>query len=53
MNTSETKYGFCPKCGAKGIARERRMDGNDKCVNGHLYKSSAATQEALKVELSR
>lgn len=36
-------YGYCPKCGAKGVQRERRPDGNDKCVNGHTYLSSKAT----------
>jgi hypothetical protein len=23
-------YGYCPECGAKGVMRERRPDGNDK-----------------------
>jgi len=32
-------YGYCPKCGAEGTARERRPDGNDICANGHIYKS--------------
>ncbi len=30
-------YGFCPICGAKGVSRERRPDGNDRCSNGHTY----------------
>lgn len=33
-------YGFCPICGSKGVMRERRPNGNDKCANGHSYKSS-------------
>ncbi len=37
-----TPYGFCPICKAPGISRERRLDGNDRCSNGHIYKSRAA-----------
>jgi hypothetical protein len=36
-------YGYCPECGAKGVQRERRPNGNDKCANGHTYPSSKAT----------
>jgi len=36
-------YGYCPECGAKGVMRERRPDGNDKCAKGHTYPSSKAT----------
>ncbi len=36
-------YGYCPECGAKGVQRERRPNGNDKCINGHTYPSSKAT----------
>lgn len=32
-------YGLCPQCGAPGVSRERRPDGDDKCANGHAYKS--------------
>lgn len=35
-------YGYCPECGAKGVIRERRPNGNDKCTNGHTYSSSVA-----------
>lgn len=35
-------YGYCPTCGAKGISRERRVDGNDICENGHTYPSRIA-----------
>lgn len=35
-------YGNCPKCGSKGVSRERRPNGNDKCANGHVYLSSEA-----------
>ena len=36
-------YGHCPICGAKGVTRERRPDGDDRCANGHTYKSMHAT----------
>lgn len=35
-------YGLCPLCGAPGKTRERRLDGNDTCVNGHTYPSKDA-----------
>ena len=35
-------YGFCPICGSRGILRERRIDGNDTCANGHSYASNLA-----------
>jgi len=40
----ETPYGFCPICGAPGVSRERRPDGNDRCANNHVY----ASKEAMK-----
>jgi hypothetical protein len=36
-------YGYCPECGAKGVMRERRPNGNDKCAKGHTYPSNTAT----------
>jgi hypothetical protein len=39
-------YGYCPECGEKGVQRERRPNGNDKCANGHTYPSSKAAQPA-------
>lgn len=35
-------YGFCPICGESGISRERRIDGNDRCKNGHIYPSKSS-----------
>lgn len=35
-------YGYCPDCGAPGVTRERRLNGNDYCENGHPYPSSSA-----------
>ncbi len=37
-----TTYGLCPKCGSVGVSRERRPNGNDRCVNGHEYPSADA-----------
>lgn len=45
-------YGYCPHCGAKGVSRERRMDGNDTCGNGHCYPSNAATSYPMQKELT-
>ena len=38
-------YGYCPKCGAPGHSRERRLNGDDKCTNGHKYPSRDANKE--------
>lgn len=38
-------YGLCPICGAEGISRERRPNGNDRCINRHKYPS----REAIKM----
>ena len=35
-------YGNCPYCGAHGISRERRPNGNDECENSHVYPSRDA-----------
>jgi hypothetical protein len=32
-------YGLCPVCGGLCKTRERRLNGNDRCVNGHVYPS--------------
>lgn len=39
---NELWYGRCPQCGARGHLRERRPNGNDTCVNGHVYPSASA-----------
>lgn len=41
-NTQAAPYGYCPECGEPGVTRERRPDGDDKCVNGHRYPSRNA-----------
>jgi hypothetical protein len=54
---SPAPYGYCPKCGAKGISREKRINGNDRCENDCSYpsatalttpKSTSRTQELIK-----
>lgn len=37
-------YGWCPVsgCDARGLQRERRPNGNDKCERGHTYPSAIA-----------
>ena len=35
-------YGFCPVCGASGVARARHLNGNDTCERGHTYPSADA-----------
>jgi hypothetical protein len=36
-----SKLGYCPICLAPGKLRERRIDGNDICENGHEYPSKS------------
>lgn len=36
----------CPKCDAPEHSRERRPNGNSKCVNGHGYPSREAIESA-------
>jgi hypothetical protein len=38
-------YGLCPRCGAPGVRRERRVHGNDQCERGHEYPSAASVGE--------
>jgi len=35
-------YGYCPICYAPGIARERKLNGDDRCKNDHWYPSKDA-----------
>ncbi len=32
-------YAYCPHCLNRGVERERRPGGNDKCEGGHVYPS--------------
>lgn len=45
-------YGYCPICGGKGISRERRIDGNDRCENGHTYQSRLSRPTAGKFKFN-
>lgn len=40
VDAAQSVYGYCPICHAKGATRERRPNGYDGCVNGHIYPSS-------------
>lgn len=40
-------YGYCPQCGGLGRSRERRLHGNDRCENGHIYPSANAVKNPL------
>lgn len=44
----EDAYGCCPTCGAACWTRERRLDGNDTCINGHTYPSRDAVHSQEK-----
>ena len=46
-NNDEAPYGYCPKCNAKGVSRERSKNGNTKCSNGHIYLSSEALERKV------
>lgn len=48
---ADLPYGRCPKCLARGSHRERRPNGNDMCVNGHVYPSRDAIAEDRAVAL--
>lgn len=39
---ADNRYGYCPQCGALGETRERRPNGDDRCLNGHRYPSRNA-----------
>ena len=42
---SKNIQGFCPRCGSKGVKRERRLNGNDICENGCTYPSKDAIMQ--------
>ena len=42
--------GYCPQCGQPGAMRERRPNGNDKCMMGHVYPSADATPRPTAAE---
>lgn len=46
VSADAAPYGYCPHCGAPGKTREKRINGNDTCDNGHVYPSRSAVDEA-------
>lgn len=50
VKSDSSPYGYCPVCGASGKMRERRMDGNDTCTNGHTYPSKNAKRMKAMAE---
>lgn len=45
IQQSKDSLGYCPVCGARGEKRERRMNGDDICEQGHKYPSRDALPE--------
>jgi len=43
-------YGRCPICGDAGITRERRPNGDDRCVNAHVYPSRDAVPFSAELQ---
>jgi len=48
MASKKTPYGYCPKCNAKGVFRERRLTGDDICEKGCKYPSRDALPKLPK-----
>lgn len=46
-------YGYCPICGLAGITRERRPNGNDRCISGHVYPSAKALKVQPTVDMTQ
>lgn len=44
FDPKKNRLGACPHCGAPGLTRERRINGNDTCMNMHKYKSNEAVK---------
>jgi hypothetical protein len=40
--SENSPYGKCPICGANGVQREKRPNGDDMCERGHKYPSKDA-----------
>lgn len=38
----DAPFGYCPECGVRGVQREKRINGDDKCAAGHTYPSAKA-----------
>ena len=46
-------YGYCPICGSKGVMRQKRLNGNDKCGSGHTYESRDALSKNNPLVVAR
>jgi hypothetical protein len=42
-------YGYCPQCGARGVRRERRLNGDDICEAGHTYPTAQSHSQPYKL----
>lgn len=51
QENQESIYGFCPECSSRGVVRERRVNGDDTCENGHKYPSISALKEPVTREI--
>ena len=40
-------YGYCPICNDVGVAREKRLNGNDVCIQKHSYPSASSLPSPL------
>jgi hypothetical protein len=40
-------YGYCPICNDIGSVREKRPNGNDRCIQGHTYPSASSLPSPL------
>lgn len=44
---AKAPYGYCPICNDIGTAREKRLNGNDICIQGHSYPSASSLPSPL------
>jgi hypothetical protein len=50
---SDSIYGFCPICNGNVISRERRPNGDDRCINGHSFPSRDTLRSKDEVDVVR
>lgn len=44
---NKSVMGLCPLCDSDVVSTERRPNGNDKCVNGHVYPSHMTKEKVF------
>jgi len=53
----DAPYGYCPLCGAPGVATERRINGNTVCKNGHSRPRASYSyptgKEQVEIEVGK